>query len=227
MKNFISILVFFMAVFVCSGGWTSIASAGDYEPTGWWSYTTSNNWASEGCQVADDENGSLEIVRTGSTFYFIEDGQITTGGVIAEDGTMTIKLPECSYEEIGEINISVTLSSNSAGTGTGLWTMQLLESGVQCNGGFDFTLTRIGPEYVSISGNVNSEGTPLCAMVLAGGRHMFTCGDNTGQYEMVVPLETNGMVRLQAYCEGQVPFVRELTPAEAVGYTINMTPCSP
>ncbi len=64
------------------------------------------------------------------------------------------------------------------------------------------------PGWVSISGQITTEGgTPLCAMVLANGQHMFTCSPNpVGEYSLDVPLDTNGEITLYGFCSGQAPF---------------------
>ncbi|MCP4349294.1 MAG: hypothetical protein GY795_27755 [Desulfobacterales bacterium] len=68
------------------------------------------------------------------------------------------------------------------------------------------------PGWVKISGTVTSEdGTLLCAMVLANGQHMFTCED-TGKYEMEVPLNDQGEIILYVFCDGFLPFMETLKP---------------
>jgi hypothetical protein len=63
--------------------------------------------------------------------------------------------------------------------------------------------------WINISGAVflqNSQ-TPVCAMVLANGQHVFTC-DGTGNYAMRIPLDTNGQFKLQVYADGFAPTVQ-------------------
>ena len=74
-----------------------------------------------------------------------------------------------------------------------------------------------------IGGEIKAEnGTPLCAMVLANGQHMFTCGANLGLYDLVVPLDENGRITLYGFCSGFAPFKTVLTPEEARVYDITM-----
>ena len=64
-------------------------------------------------------------------------------------------------------------------------------------------------QVITISGNVlvGSDGTtPVCAMVLANGQHMFSCG-GAGSYSLNVPLDTNGQVKLQVYADGFAPYI--------------------
>jgi hypothetical protein len=64
----------------------------------------------------------------------------------------------------------------------------------------------INPEWVRISGTVTYDGIPLCVMVLAGGQHMFTCTDPVGSFDMEVPLDEYGQIRLYAFCSGMEPY---------------------
>ncbi len=85
------------------------------------------------------------------------------------------------------------------------------------------------PEKTTISGNVLYDETPLCAMVLANGRYMFSCEENKkGIYEMVeVPLNENGEIVLFCFVDGFVPFKQELTLEQAENFDINMSLASP
>jgi len=62
---------------------------------------------------------------------------------------------------------------------------------------------------LNISGKVllqNSQ-TPICAMVLANGKFMFTC-DGTGNYALNIPLDANGQFKLQVYADGFAPTIQ-------------------
>jgi len=50
--------------------------------------------------------------------------------------------------------------------------------------------------------------TPICAMVLANGQHMFSC-DGTGSYTLKIPLDNNGQFKLQVYADGFAPSIRK------------------
>jgi len=73
---------------------------------------------------------------------------------------------------------------------------------------------------IDISGSVllqNSQ-TPICAMVLANGQHMFTC-DGTDSYALNIPLDANGQFKLQVYADGFAPTIQtfdEFSPANDV-----------
>jgi len=50
--------------------------------------------------------------------------------------------------------------------------------------------------------------TPICAMVLANGQHMFSC-DGTGSYALNIPLDTKGQFKLQVYADGFAPAIQK------------------
>lgn len=69
------------------------------------------------------------------------------------------------------------------------------------------------PGWVRISGEVTNEyGVGLCAMILANGEYMFTCGDSQGSYELEVPLNQEGEITLFGFCDGIQPFTKTLIP---------------
>ena len=62
-----------------------------------------------------------------------------------------------------------------------------------------------GDGWETIQGTVTYNGTPLCAMVLANGQYMFSC-DPDGEYQLSVPLDSNGEITLFAFVDGLAPF---------------------
>ena len=60
--------------------------------------------------------------------------------------------------------------------------------------------------WVALSGSVHYLGTPLCAMTLANGQQMFTCGDNLGAFSMDVPLDEGGQITLYVFASGFQPW---------------------
>lgn len=60
--------------------------------------------------------------------------------------------------------------------------------------------------WVTLSGIVYYLGTPLCAMALSNGQHMFTCGENLGTFTMDVPLDENGEITLYSFASGFQPW---------------------
>ncbi|MCP4355133.1 MAG: hypothetical protein GY793_05785, partial [Proteobacteria bacterium] len=77
-------------------------------------------------------------------------------------------------------------------------------------------------EWVNITGDVHYGDTPLCAMVLANGQYMFSCGGD-GRYDMDVPLGEDGKITLYSFCEGFAPFKAVLDPWDARYYNISMS----
>jgi hypothetical protein len=59
-------------------------------------------------------------------------------------------------------------------------------------------------------------------MVLGNGQYMFTCGNNLGQYNLEVPLDSNGQVTLYGFCSGFSPFKVVLGPYGTWNYDITM-----
>ncbi|MCP4110033.1 MAG: hypothetical protein GY749_31680 [Desulfobacteraceae bacterium] len=71
--------------------------------------------------------------------------------------------------------------------------------------------------WVKLSGTVrNSEGTLLCAMVLANGQHIFSCGGD-GAYNLEVPPDSEGNITLFGFCDGFQPYKHEFK-AEIIWY---------
>ena len=62
-----------------------------------------------------------------------------------------------------------------------------------------------------VHGSVFSSGQPVNAMVLVNGQYMFT-SQNTGAYDLDVPLDAQGKITVQVYCAGKAPFRQTLTP---------------
>jgi len=62
-------------------------------------------------------------------------------------------------------------------------------------------------QWVDISGQVlvQDTSTPVCALVLASGQYMFSCG-GSGDYALHIPLNANGQYKLQVYADGFAPY---------------------
>ena len=76
--------------------------------------------------------------------------------------------------------------------------------------------------WTNIDGRVLTQtGTPVCAMVLANGQHMFSCG-GAGSYNLRVPLDNKGLVTLQVFASGFAPFRQTLTTGQATNFTVDM-----
>ena len=77
---------------------------------------------------------------------------------------------------------------------------------------FHTALSTAQTKLIDINGTVTYNGTPVCAMVLANGQPMFTCGDDLGIFDMEVPLDTNGGITLYCFCSGFAPYKEVLVP---------------
>jgi hypothetical protein len=61
--------------------------------------------------------------------------------------------------------------------------------------------------WVRIRGGIESVAEePLCAMVLANGQHMFSCGASHGHYDLTVPADQNGNITLFGFADGFQPY---------------------
>ena len=69
-------------------------------------------------------------------------------------------------------------------------------------------------DWTNINGTISFNGTPVCAMVLANGQHVFSCSGD-GSFNMDVPLDpVTGRITLFVFCSGLSPFNRIIYPAE-------------
>jgi Leucine-rich repeat (LRR) protein len=66
--------------------------------------------------------------------------------------------------------------------------------------------------WVRVSGTAIYDGTPLCAMILANGQSMFSCGDDLGTFDLEVPLDGNGEITLYVFCSGFAPYKEVFVP---------------
>lgn len=73
------------------------------------------------------------------------------------------------------------------------------------------------PNWVSTYGSILYGETHLCTMVLANGQYVFTCGQETGLYDLEVPLDPNtGEITFQVFASGFSPFRKAFTPSQAL-----------
>jgi hypothetical protein len=66
--------------------------------------------------------------------------------------------------------------------------------------------------WARINGTVEYDGSPLCAMVLANGHYMFSCGENNGKYDLTMPLDGNGQITQYVFVSGFQPYKQTFTP---------------
>jgi len=68
-----------------------------------------------------------------------------------------------------------------------------------------------------ITGSITLDGVPLCALVLANGQFMFTCGDALpqGNFDLTVPLDDQGKITLFGFSAGLAPFQQTFSPSSS------------
>ncbi len=60
--------------------------------------------------------------------------------------------------------------------------------------------------WIPVHGGAHTvDGTPVCAMVLANGQYMFSCG-GAGAYSLDVPLDAQGQITLFVFADGFAPY---------------------
>ena len=66
-----------------------------------------------------------------------------------------------------------------------------------------------------LSGSITDDAsTPICAMVLANGRKMFSCGTSLDQFQLEeVPVDGNGNITLFGFASGLQPYQVVFDPA--------------
>jgi hypothetical protein len=65
---------------------------------------------------------------------------------------------------------------------------------------------------VDLQGDVaTDQGTPLCALVLASGKSVFSCNPSGPFLLKGLPLESDGTIKLQVYADGFLPFAMRIT----------------
>jgi hypothetical protein len=77
--------------------------------------------------------------------------------------------------------------------------------------------TSLTGQRVDISGQIldGQNLQPVCAIVLASGKSVFSCG-GSGSYAMNIPLNANGQFKLQVFAQGFAPYTVVLDPLRLV-----------
>ncbi len=60
--------------------------------------------------------------------------------------------------------------------------------------------------WINMTGTINQDTTPVCALILANGQSMFSCGANSGVFNLDVPLDSNDEITLFAFASGFKPY---------------------
>lgn len=77
------------------------------------------------------------------------------------------------------------------------------------------TLATASHGWFRITGAITLDGAPLCALVLANGQFMFTCGDPLpkGDFDLTVPPDAQGQITLFGFSAGLAPFQQTFSPS--------------
>ena len=69
----------------------------------------------------------------------------------------------------------------------------------------------VAADSIDLQGTITTtDGTPLCAMVLASGRYMFSCNPVGDFLLQDLPTETDGTINLQVFARGFLPYFANL-----------------
>jgi len=69
----------------------------------------------------------------------------------------------------------------------------------------------LAADPIDLQGTIaTTDGTPLCAMVLASGKYMFSCNPIGDFFLQDLPTETNGTINLQVFARGFLPYFANL-----------------
>jgi hypothetical protein len=160
----------------------------------------------------------ITLINTGNRDIRITNIAISGSSSFSHNGINTL-LPQKESMTI-RIGYSPTIGTGSQ---TGTLTITSDADTPQLNVSLNGT-TSVG--WQTISGSVSFNGSPVCAMVLANGQYMFTCGTNLGEYELRVPLDSNDEITIQAFVSGKAPF-RTVTDTSDLDVHIAMQSASP
>lgn len=128
-------------IFAAPDSETITITVNDYDATGTWNYSITNNWVNPGnagCTADRDETGSVTVTQTGDSVTVVYDGITYAGSVSGATYTFSASYPEEGGTTT--VTITFTLSSSTSGSGTLAWSWT---AGIYwCNGGGDITITK-------------------------------------------------------------------------------------
>jgi len=75
--------------------------------------------------------------------------------------------------------------------------------------------------WVNVGGNIGFDGVPLSALVLINGQTQFS-NEANGRYDMEVPVDDKGMIKVQVFVDGFAPFSQIVTSDEAGAFPVAM-----
>ncbi len=149
------------------------------------------------------EEESITIDGSGSFSFFLRDSDGNT-----ENGT----LGPVTMNPSGSLSFDGSTLRSLISPDKSVMAMVQSDAGEHS---LSLMVKRDQTNYRAIRGRVTYNGNPECTMVLVNGQYAFTC-DGTGAYELVVPLNPQGQVMVQAFCRNLAPYRQAITPAAEV-----------
>jgi hypothetical protein len=113
-----------------------------YDASGEWDFSTSNTYASGGCDPDDPSTGTVTVTQTGTNVTMVvhdEYGDTTFDGIVSDD-TYYLTTTDIEDDRTQTINIILTLSSDTSGVGEVTYTET--KGFVTCDGGMDIAFTK-------------------------------------------------------------------------------------
>jgi probable HAF family extracellular repeat protein len=156
--------------------------------------------------------------------YF--DGSRTHGFVYSNGTFTTLDVPGATGTEAVSINASGQVAGSyrdgAGGVHSFIATPVCVAPTVAIH-----TLTTAPNDWFRITGSITLDGVPLCALVLANGQFMFTCGDPLpeGDFDLTVPPDAQGQITLFGFSSGLAPFQQTLG-AGSLPASVNANICA-
>ena len=159
--------------------------------------------------------------------YYYAEGSGTYYGFVYSGGTFTtLDVPGATHTEATSINDSGQVTGWYWDDGSSdhgfIATPVCVTPTVAVH-----TLTTAPNGWFRITGSITLDGVPLCALVLANGQFMFTCGDPLpkGDFDLTVPPDAEGQITLFGSSSGLSPFQQTLGPGSLPAST-NANSCA-
>jgi hypothetical protein len=120
---------------------SGVSFAADYDATGTWQLTTSDNWmdpGSTGCSPEDSYTAYATITQNGDSVTILTLGATYTGPVVGSTYTAS-----ATYQKEGAQaanTLTFTLRSDASGSGTTVWSLGM--GAYSCSGGANLTLSK-------------------------------------------------------------------------------------
>ncbi len=157
--------------------------------------------------------GSITLDSTPLCALVLANGQFMfTCGDPLPKGDFDLTVPLDDQGQITLFGFSSGLSPFQQTLGAGYWPASATGCAAPT---VTHTLTTAPDGGLRITGSITLDGAPLCALVLANGQFMFTCGDALpqGDFDLTVPLDDQGKITLFGFSAGLLPFQQTFSPS--------------